>query len=71
LSFDELVTSSERRLLRLGLMLTGGVHSAEDLVQTVFARAHRKWDRISAVESPETYLRGPSARRGGELTWPS
>ncbi|WP_405070613.1 SigE family RNA polymerase sigma factor [Kribbella sp. NBC_01510] len=57
LSFDELVTSSERRLLRLGLMLTGGVHSSEDLVQTVFARAHRKWDRISAVESPEAYLR--------------
>ena len=57
LSFDELVTSSERRLLRLGLMLTGGVHSAEDLVQTVFARAHRKWDRISAVDNPEAYLR--------------
>jgi hypothetical protein len=29
----------ERRLLRLGLMLTGGVHSAEDPVQTVFARS--------------------------------
>jgi DNA-directed RNA polymerase specialized sigma24 family protein len=37
--FDELVASSERRLLRLGLMLTGGMHSAEDLVQTVSARA--------------------------------
>ncbi|MFG1627801.1 SigE family RNA polymerase sigma factor [Kribbella sp. NPDC049227] len=57
LSFDELVQSSERRLLRLGLMLTGGVHSAEDLVQTVFARAHRKWARISALDHPEAYLR--------------
>ena len=57
LSFDELVQSSERRLLRLGLMLTGGVHSAEDLVQTVYARAHRKWERISALEHPEAYLR--------------
>jgi RNA polymerase sigma-70 factor (sigma-E family) len=57
LSFDELVVSSERRLLRLGVMLTGGVHSAEDLVQTVFARAHRKWDRIKSLENPEAYLR--------------
>jgi len=57
LSFDELVVSTERRLLRLGLMLTGGVHSAEDLVQTVFARAHRKWDRIQALDNPEAYLR--------------
>jgi RNA polymerase sigma-70 factor (sigma-E family) len=57
LSFDELVVSTERRLLRLGLMLTGGLHSAEDLVQTVFARAHRKWDRIQALDNPEAYLR--------------
>ena len=57
LSFDELVVSTERKLLRLGLMLTGGVHSAEDLVQTVFARAHRKWDRIQALDNPEAYLR--------------
>jgi RNA polymerase sigma-70 factor (sigma-E family) len=56
-SFDELVTSNERRLLRLALMLSGGVHSAEDLVQTVLARAHRRWDRISALEHPEAYLR--------------
>src|SRR5918992_427730 len=52
-----MVRTTERRLLRLGLMLTGGVHSAEDLVQTVFARAHRKWDRIKALDNPEAYLR--------------
>lgn len=57
LSFEELVRASERRLLRLGLMLTGGVHSAEDLVQTVLARAHDRWDRISALDHPEAYLR--------------
>ncbi|NEA35688.1 SigE family RNA polymerase sigma factor [Streptomyces sp. SID13031] len=56
LSFDELVTSSERRLLRLALMLTGGVHGAEDLVQTVLARAHRRWDRIGALDQPDAYL---------------
>ncbi|TDD13716.1 SigE family RNA polymerase sigma factor [Kribbella turkmenica] len=57
LSFDDLVVSSERRLLRLGLMLTGGIQSAEDLVQTVLARAHRKWDRIRSLDNPEAYLR--------------
>lgn len=57
LTFDELVLSNERRLLRLALMLCGGVHSAEDLVQTVLARAHRRWARISALEHPEAYLR--------------
>ncbi|WP_350279473.1 SigE family RNA polymerase sigma factor [Kribbella sp. HUAS MG21] len=57
LSFEELVRASERRLLRLGLMLTGSVHSAEDLVQTVFARAHRRWSRIIELDHPEAYLR--------------
>jgi RNA polymerase sigma-70 factor (sigma-E family) len=57
LSFDELVRANERRLLRLGLMLSGSVHTAEDLVQTVLARAHRQWARIGAVERPEAYLR--------------
>ena len=56
-SFDEAVRSNERRLLRLALMLSGGAHSAEDLVQTVLARAHRRWDRIGALEHPEAYLR--------------
>lgn len=56
LSFDELVMSSERRLLRLALMLSGGVHSAEDLVQTVLARAHRRWDQIGALDKPDAYL---------------
>ncbi|MEU4192980.1 SigE family RNA polymerase sigma factor [Kribbella sp. NPDC026611] len=57
LSYDALVRSSERPLLRLGLMLSGSVHTAEDLVQTVFARAHRKWERIGTLDHPEAYLR--------------
>lgn len=57
LSFDELVAANEQRLLRFAVMLTGGRHSAEDLVQTVFTRAYRKWGRISRVDQPEAYLR--------------
>jgi RNA polymerase sigma-70 factor (sigma-E family) len=56
-SFDDLVTSNERRLLRLALMLSGGIHSAEDLVQTVLGKAHRRWGRISTLDHPEAYLR--------------
>jgi RNA polymerase sigma-70 factor (sigma-E family) len=56
-SFDEVVGSNERRLLRLALMLSGGVHTAEDLVQTVLARAHGRWDRIGSLDHPEAYLR--------------
>ncbi|WP_427886547.1 SigE family RNA polymerase sigma factor [Kribbella sp. GL6] len=56
-SYVDVVQASERRLLRLGVMLTGNEHTAEDLVQTVLARAHRKWVRISGLERPEAYLR--------------
>jgi RNA polymerase sigma-70 factor (sigma-E family) len=56
-SFDELVTSSGRRLLRLALMLSGSVHTAEDLVQSALARAYRHWDRVAAADRPEAYLR--------------
>jgi RNA polymerase sigma-70 factor (sigma-E family) len=56
-SFDEVVGSNERRLLRLALMLSGEVHTAEDLVQTVLARAHRRWGRIGSLDHPEAYLR--------------
>ncbi|MFF1823441.1 SigE family RNA polymerase sigma factor [Kribbella sp. NPDC058245] len=55
--YDEVVRATQPRLVRLGLMLTGNLHSAEDLVQTVLARAHRRWDRISGLEFPEAYLR--------------
>jgi hypothetical protein len=48
-SFDQVVRSSERRLLRIGLMLSGNAHTAEDLVQSVLARAHRRCDRIGEL----------------------
>jgi RNA polymerase sigma-70 factor (sigma-E family) len=56
-SLDDVVRSTERRLLRLGLMLSGSRHNAEDLVQSVLARAYRQWERIGGLERPEAYLR--------------
>jgi RNA polymerase sigma-70 factor (sigma-E family) len=56
-SFDELVAASRHKLLRLGLMLSGNPHSAEDLVQSVFTRAFRHRSRVESADSPEAYLR--------------
>ncbi|MET9318389.1 SigE family RNA polymerase sigma factor [Kribbella sp. NPDC003505] len=56
-SLDDVVRSTEHRLLRLALMLSGSRHNAEDLVQSVLARAHRQWERIGGLERPEAYLR--------------
>jgi len=56
-SLDDVVRSTEHRLLRLALMLSGSRHNAEDLVQSVLARAHRQWERIGGLEHPEAYLR--------------
>lgn len=56
-TFDELVAAGRPRLVRLGLMLSGNPHSAEDLAQSTYARAYRHRDRIESADNPEAYLR--------------
>lgn len=41
-------------LIRLGFLLTGSQHEAEDLVQTAFAAAQPRW---SEIDQPVAYLR--------------
>jgi RNA polymerase sigma-70 factor (sigma-E family) len=55
--FEELVLARGEALLRFALMLSGDRHAAEDLVQTVLARAYPRWSRISAMEQPVAYLK--------------
>ena len=45
------------RAVRLAVVLTGSVGSAEDVVQDVMIDAHRRWARISAYEDPGAWLR--------------
>jgi RNA polymerase sigma-70 factor (sigma-E family) len=47
--------------------LSGDAHLAEDLVQEVLARVHRRWDRITAMDSPEAYIRTAIVRQF--LSW--
>ncbi|WP_238010109.1 SigE family RNA polymerase sigma factor [Dactylosporangium sp. AC04546] len=54
--FESYVSVAWPRLLRSAWLLTGDWHKAEDLVQTVLARAYGRWARIRDG-SPDAYLR--------------
>jgi RNA polymerase sigma-70 factor (sigma-E family) len=54
--FAEYVAVAWTRLLRSAWLLTGDWHLAEDLLQTVLARAHGRWGRLR-TGSPDAYLR--------------
>jgi RNA polymerase sigma-70 factor (sigma-E family) len=64
--FDAYVTAAWPRLLRSAWLLTGDWHRAEDLVQTVLARAYGRWPRIRDG-APDAYLRRMMATT--YLTW--
>jgi RNA polymerase sigma-70 factor (sigma-E family) len=56
-SIEEFVAARGDALLRFALMLCGDRHRAEDLVQTVLARAYPRWHRIAGMAAPEAYLK--------------
>ncbi|GAA0553776.1 SigE family RNA polymerase sigma factor [Paractinoplanes ferrugineus] len=62
-AFDEYVQSRGRALLRFAYVLTGDAYLAEDIVQEVLARLHRRWSRISAMQHPEAYVRTAIVRQ--------
>lgn len=55
--YDEFVRARTPALLRLGYLLTGDQHLAEDLVQTALARTHRAWSRLRETGNAEAYAR--------------
>jgi RNA polymerase sigma-70 factor (sigma-E family) len=57
LDFDAYVRASGPRLKRLAYLLTGDVHSAEDLLQSAYAKVLPRWRRVSTYEDPDAYLR--------------
>jgi RNA polymerase sigma-70 factor (sigma-E family) len=54
--FEAYVAHAWPRLLRSAWLLTGDWHRAEDLVQTVLARAYGRWRRLR-TDAPDAYLR--------------
>ncbi|WP_188309938.1 SigE family RNA polymerase sigma factor [Streptomyces sp. CBMA123] len=44
-------------LVRTAYLLTGDWHHAEDLTQTVLAKAYQSWRRVSRADSPDAYVR--------------
>lgn len=57
LGFAELLDERTPALLRFATIVTGSPHQAEDIVQDVLVKAHRRWDRIGGLDHPEAYLR--------------
>jgi RNA polymerase sigma-70 factor (sigma-E family) len=58
--FEAYVSAAWPRLLRSAWLLTGDWHRAEDLVQTVLARAYHRWPRLRD-NAPDAYLRAMMA----------
>lgn len=55
-SFEDWVLATGPRMKRLAFLLTGDLDSAGDLLQSAYAKALPRWDRISQMASPEAYL---------------
>lgn len=55
--FHEYVATRRRPLLRLGYLLTGDPHHAEDVVQIALLQAFRQWRKVSRADQPDAYVR--------------
>jgi RNA polymerase sigma-70 factor (sigma-E family) len=55
--FDQWVASNSQRLLRFAYVITGSQSAAEETLQSTLAKAYEKWERISSVENPVSYVR--------------
>jgi DNA-directed RNA polymerase specialized sigma24 family protein len=54
MTFEEWARTGQDRLLGFAVVLCGGRHLAEDVVQEVLLRAHQRWDHISGLEYPDS-----------------
>jgi RNA polymerase sigma-70 factor (sigma-E family) len=55
--FSSYMHAREASLLRTAYLLTGDRHTAEDLVQTAFAKLYLSWDKVRDRGSVDGYLR--------------
>jgi RNA polymerase sigma-70 factor (sigma-E family) len=58
ITFEQFVTTRLRQLVGLAVSLCSGDRpQAEDLVQEVLLKAHRRWDRMAPDRDPYSYVR--------------
>ena len=55
--FVAFVSARWSSLFRLAWLLTGGDHTAEDVLQLALAKSYVKWERIRRMAAPEAYVR--------------
>jgi RNA polymerase sigma-70 factor (sigma-E family) len=56
-AYREYVTHRMEGLRRTAYLLCGDWHTADDLVSTALVKLLRHWPRVSAMESPDAYVR--------------
>ncbi|MFI6834053.1 SigE family RNA polymerase sigma factor [Kribbella sp. NPDC050241] len=57
MEFDEYFAARGQQLVRLGFVLSGDHHAAEDLAQHALMSAYRHWRRVRRMEDPHAYVR--------------
>ncbi len=71
-TFDEFCVAIYPRLLRLGYVLTGSQHAAQELAQETALRAFRHWDRVAGMDDAQAWTRrvlvNLATSRGRRLT---
>jgi RNA polymerase sigma-70 factor (sigma-E family) len=55
--FDRFVAERQRSLFRFAVVLSGDPHLAEELVQSVLARAFERWSQVAAADDRNAYVR--------------
>ena len=55
--FTTFVETRHASLFRTAYLLTGDYHEAQDLLQTALLKVCGRWSRVSALASPEAYVR--------------
>jgi RNA polymerase sigma-70 factor (sigma-E family) len=57
MTFEEWFGAQLPRLLRFTTVLCGSPDPAEEVLQEVALKAHRRWDTLQHLDHPESYLR--------------
>src|ERR1700742_4048853 len=57
MTFEEFAATRLDAVVRFAAVLTNDRGLAEDVVQEVLIRAHRRWAQIAVLDQPEAYVR--------------